>query len=88
MWIKFWYTVSNSCSEPELKYKWVSDRETDNSLLEWARELVPDYIKYECSFKYGFERIVKPPKEYIDSLRKEYINNIKYANEMLKIIDL
>ena len=85
MWVRFWYRISNS-SEEEESYIWQSPRSSDIDLKEYAIELVPEWVKYDCAFSYGFEKIDKPPVEELNKLQKIYQSKIDDAKYMLDII--
>jgi hypothetical protein len=89
MWIRFWATDSGQTPEPSENdiYRWVSDRETDDSLKEWARELIPEWFKdSDRSFRYGFERLNTLPQPVRERLYKYHAQQMNHHQQMLALL--
>jgi hypothetical protein len=89
MWVRFWYKIrcsTSSSTKPESQYRWVSERETDESLEEWARELIPSWLAHSI-VDYGFERVTELPEDVRQKLLNEHQAQIKYHQEMVDILN-
>jgi len=67
MWVKFWHKIVDHSgdSDCEFFYSFLRQDISDESLLEEARERVPDWISCNYEFKFGFERVDCPPRQYL-----------------------
>lgn len=87
MWIKFWKTWRNG-GHTETYRLYDEDSYNDDDILydveSWG-ESVSGGQSY--GFKYGFEKVVSPPKEWIDAKIKSIDNHIKEMRTFKKTLE-
>lgn len=90
MWVRFWCSVESENPPLDIdddKFIWVSNRETNESLNEWARELVPNWVDgLDRSFFYGYEKLEILPDVIKNRLIKEHEQRIADSNLILQIL--
>lgn len=90
MWIRFWASTATSNPRPDHdsdQYLWVSDRETDESLQDMARELVPQWALYAERHYYGFERCEELSPVVRERLIEHHTIQVEHHKKMLEILE-
>lgn len=88
MWVRFW-TGTSSDPERETSYEWLSDRNTDEALKEYAEEYMESiaWLRGAERIKYGFDRLTELPENIRLAKIKSYEDQIRSAQAMLDFLN-
>ena len=91
MWVRFWCENISSAgpidTSRDESYEWMNDRETDESLQEYAEERVPPWMDAAGrGCRCGYERLVTLPENVRVELVKKYVKMRMHAESMLELL--
>jgi hypothetical protein len=82
MFVRFWYgDTSNSGPSDTDVIEYMNDKETSESLYEYAREL------FGYDYYVGYEILDPLPEELKTKLRKQYELQLEHLTKLIKLLD-
>lgn len=85
-WLRLWYRPfcsASSDTEVVETYEYTSNTPSTPELLEWARELVPNWVE---RFDHGGEVVQRLPEEARLKLIEKYSKRKAHADSMLTLL--